>query len=176
MRSAIFSHTRKTKFGSAVTCRNWTHKSVAMTSSTGSPPSATTTPDASRERRQAWTSGAADRRPGTGGCDLAAIQEPAMASERQETAPGQAPPRTVRSGPALPGGQWPGLSRPPAACLCLSAANAILTCGAERDWVCPKSTACLPAGDFPDPLRGRWADIYGRGKPILSRDSVAPIP
>ena len=44
MRSAIFSHTRKTKFGSAVTCRNWTHTSVAMTSSTGSPPSATTTP------------------------------------------------------------------------------------------------------------------------------------
>ena len=45
MRSAIFSHTRKTKFGSSVTCRNWTHTSVAMTSSTGSPPSATTTPD-----------------------------------------------------------------------------------------------------------------------------------
>src|SRR4030095_160687 len=39
MRSAIFSHTRKTKFGSSVTSRNWTHKSVAMTSSTGSPPS-----------------------------------------------------------------------------------------------------------------------------------------
>ena len=49
MRSAIFSHTRKTKFGSAVTCRNWTHTSVAMTSSTGSPPSATTTPDRNAE-------------------------------------------------------------------------------------------------------------------------------
>lgn len=44
MLSTILSNTRKRNTGSAVSCRNWTHTSVAMTSSIGAPPSATTKP------------------------------------------------------------------------------------------------------------------------------------
>ena len=44
MRRTIFSYTRKTNMGSVVTCRKLIDMSLAMTRSTGAPPSATTTP------------------------------------------------------------------------------------------------------------------------------------
>src|SRR3984893_10404192 len=44
IRSAIFSYTRKTNIGSGATCKKLSDTSVAITSSTGAPPSATTTP------------------------------------------------------------------------------------------------------------------------------------
>ena len=62
MRSAIFSRTRKRKSGSVVICRNWSDTSVAITSSTGAPPRATTTPLLGVERGRTEQRTAAQKR------------------------------------------------------------------------------------------------------------------
>jgi len=154
MRTVIFSHTRKMNTGSGLSCMNWVHRSVATTSSTGAPPSATTTP--LNPKNASSVDDRSNEPPLKNGTYGPAAIRASLARgfARSGTSPGPAPLRTGRNGRLPQVCQRPPTPRAPALRLFAELEPARLeSTAAGRGPHCSKVRQHLPARDFPDPLR-----------------------